>query len=187
MAPERGNPFILLIDGPSGAGKTTLARAVVAASPAGVEPVLIRLDDVYRGWNGLASAAPHLAGHLLRPLRETGRGRWQRYDWEAGALSEWHEVDASRPLIVEGTGALTAETAPLADLRVWVEAEDAVRKPRAIARQDDDYADYWDMWQAQYERHLAADDPRKYADLEATSDERSAALVAELAARLARA
>ena len=43
-------PYTLLIDGPSGAGKTTLALQIGEAL--GI-PV-VHLDDFYPGWGGLA-------------------------------------------------------------------------------------------------------------------------------------
>ena len=90
-------PVVVLIDGPSGAGKSTLADRILDAWPSAAwpatrpatRPTLIRLDDIYPGWNGLAAASAHLTEHVLRPHRAGLPGAWRRYDWGTGAPAEW--------------------------------------------------------------------------------------------------
>ena len=69
------------------------------------------------------------------------------------------------PLIVEGCGCLTPDSARLADLRVWLDADDEVRKRRALARDKGGFDEYWDLWQGQWEAHLLRSTPRMLADL----------------------
>jgi len=66
---------------------------------------------------------------------------------------------------VEGCGTLTAATVPLADLRVWLDADDDVRKVRALARDRGGFDPFWDIWQEQFERFVAAENPIARADL----------------------
>ncbi|MCX7522175.1 ATP-binding protein [Microbacterium sp. STN6] len=169
-------PVVVLIDGPSGAGKSTLATALAAAWPASADsarpagtaapasPTVVRLDDIYPGWDGLEQASDHIEAELLRPFRDGGVPRWRRHDWVADAPAEWHGVARAHPLIVEGCGALTRGTAPLADLRVWVTADDAVRKRRALARDNGGFDAHWEGWQRQFERFLARERPLELAD-----------------------
>jgi len=162
-------PALVLVDGPSGSGKSTLADALVrdgdpaARLPPGAQ--LLRLDDVYPGWDGLERASRHLERHVLPEMRPGGHPRWRRWDWEADAPAEWHELDPDRPLVVEGCGALTRVTAALATHRIWVEAEDDVRRARAIARDGEPFAVEWERWDAQWRAHLAREDPRALADV----------------------
>lgn len=148
----------MIIDGRSGSGKTTLAQQLVQQNP-GAQ--LVRLDDLYPGWDGLRAASDHVADSVLNPAAL----RWQRWDWQVGAPAEWHQLDATRPIIVEGAGALTRRSAALATLRVWVELDAATRKQRALARDGDTYAPHWDRWAAQEDEHLARENPRDLADL----------------------
>ena len=145
--------MIILIDGRSGSGKTELASAL--AGRLGAQ--LVRLDDVYPGWNGLD------AGSAAVP-RILSTGRWQRWDWMTGAPAEWHQLDTAMPLIVEGVGAISRASVPLADHALWVELDDETRKVRALER-DDYYAPYWDRWAAQEERLIAREGSRGLADL----------------------
>ncbi|MCD2442394.1 ATP-binding protein [Agromyces sp. SYSU K20354] len=144
---------IVLIDGPSGAGKSTLADALVEAWP-GTAPTLVRLDDVYPGWSGLDAAGEHLARTLVPPLLRGGVGRWRRWDWAAGRPGA---VEMSRPgnaLVIEGCGAFTAGRAASRAVRVWVEASDRVRRQRALDRDEGRFDPYWEMWDAQWRRHV---------------------------------
>jgi uridine kinase len=167
---------VILIDGPSGSGKTELALRMRAGWAGEVRPTLLHLDDVYPGWDGLEAASVQITEHVLLPLREQWMGRdriggehraprWQRYDWVAERAVEWHEIDPALPLIVEGCGALSRRNARLADIRIWVEADDAVRKDRALARDGDPYAREWDRWEAQWQAFIRRENPRALATL----------------------
>jgi uridine kinase len=148
-------PPRILIDGRSGSGKTELATALVAGWP-GAQ--LVRLDDMYPGWDGLDAASALVHTTLLPALR------WQRWDWAADKPAEWHTLDANRPIVVEGCGALTAASRKLATLALWVELDTPTRKSRALARDGDVYTAEWDRWAAQEERFLARENPRALAD-----------------------
>ena len=156
---------VILIDGPSGSGKSALADRIVAGWPEKTKPVLVRLDDIYPGWDGLFAASQHVFQSLLLPRSRGDSARWQQFDWHNDAQGPWHEVAEDRSLIVEGCGVLTARTAPLADVSIWVEADDATRKARALDRDGELYAPHWDRWDAQWQRFVATEDPRSLATL----------------------
>ncbi|GAA4171424.1 ATP-binding protein [Gryllotalpicola koreensis] len=158
------NP-IVLIDGPSGAGKSTLADGLIRAWPTDAAPQLVRLDDLYPGWGGLAAGSHQVATELLAPLRESGAGRWRGWNWAAGRPADWHEISATRPLVVEGCGALSLASAPHADLRIWLSADDAVRKRRALARDRGAFDAHWEMWDAQFTEFVRTQHPLALADL----------------------
>ncbi|WP_234031168.1 AAA family ATPase [Mycetocola zhujimingii] len=156
---------VVLIDGPSGAGKSTLADALVATWPGSVEPMLVRMDDIYPGWDGLRAAGEHVAVNLLEPRACGERARWQRHDWARDTNAEWNLVPASGPLVIEGCGALTAANRRFATLAVWLDADDSVRKTRALARDEGAFDAHWDGWQEQFERFVDREDPESLADL----------------------
>ncbi|BDY26725.1 hypothetical protein [Mycolicibacterium mageritense] len=151
----------VLIDGRSGSGKSVLADELLRRLPSAT---LVRLDDIYPGWDGLAWTVDHVRSELLEP-RAAGRpGRWQRWNWSTGAPDGWGTVAPDQRLIVEGVGALTAPNRALADLGIWVDAPDALRKERALARDGDTYRPHWDRWAAQEVEYIARYAPRTAAD-----------------------
>ena len=66
----------VLIDGRSGSGKTTLAKHLRRLWDGSQ---ILRLDDVYPGWDGLAWAADHVTTELLVPRRNGLPGRWRSW------------------------------------------------------------------------------------------------------------
>jgi hypothetical protein len=129
---------------------------------------VVRLDDIYPGWDGLAQATEHIRRELLEP-RAAGRpGRWRRWDWDLDAPADWHTVEPGGRLIVEGAGVLTAANRALADLAIWVETPDAERKRRALDRDGETYRPHWDRWAAQEDVFIARHHPRAIADIVVT-------------------
>ncbi|WP_283093703.1 hypothetical protein [Corynebacterium uberis] len=149
-AAASGDPLTVLIDGPSGAGKTTWAASLGY-------PV-VHLDDFYPGWSGLAAAAQMVARDVLDPVNP---GFW-RWDWDADRRGAWQPLPRRGPgevLVVEGAGAVTAESVAAARAlgrvhTVLVTAPEEVRRTRALAR-DPYYAPFWAMWARQEERHFS--------------------------------
>lgn len=148
--------LVVLVDGRSGTGKTTIGSAM--AGELGAQ--LVHLDDVYPGWDGLRAAADAVVTDVLGA--PSGHRRW---DWAASAPADWVSLDPVAPVVVEGCGALSRASAPLASLGVWLVADDAVRKRRAIDRDGDVFAVEWDRWARQEDAFIAAEDPESLADV----------------------
>jgi hypothetical protein len=123
------------------------------------EAQIVRLDDIFPGWNGLQEASRHVHDNVLA----SATPRWQRWDWATSAFKEWHELDASRPIIVEGCGALSRGNRTLATFAVWVELGETERKHRAIEREPD-FKDHWDEWARQEVAFISRESPEELAD-----------------------
>lgn len=152
-------PQILLIDGGSGSGKTSLAHSLAGAWPAGVR--VVSLDDCYPGWRGLAAGSGMVADDILHPT-QPGYRRW---DWATDSPGPWVSLTPGESLIIEGCGALTPRNRSLAGFGIWCELPEPERRRRAIARDGETLARHWDEWAAQEAEHWRRHRPWELADL----------------------
>ncbi|MCO5996352.1 nucleoside/nucleotide kinase family protein [Actinoallomurus rhizosphaericola] len=161
-APARaGRTRVLAIDGRSGAGKSTLAALLHREWCAPV----VSLEDLYGGWDGLQRGVDLLVSEVLVPLAAGRTAYVPRYDWTSG---RWRAPAALPPpalLIVEGVGAGARRAAGYASALVWLEADERTRRRRALDRDGDTYAPYWDRWAAQEAELLARERTWDRADV----------------------
>lgn len=159
--------WVMAIDGPSGSGKTDLALAVaVELRRRGQGVLVVHLDDLYPGWDGLDGGVQRLLDGVLLPfVRGEGELRLARWDWARGRDGEVEQVPVPDPpplLLIEGVGA--GARAELVSFLVWVDAPDAVRRTRALARDGAAFAEHWDDWAAAEHVHFGRERTRERAD-----------------------
>jgi hypothetical protein len=159
---EARRPLVVAVDGPSGAGKTSLADQLCALVDAAA---VVRLDDFYPGWGGLEAAVPRLVAWVLQPVRAGRPARWRRYDWVANRYAEWHTVPPCDLLVVDGVGSGARACAPYLDALLWVEAAEPERYQRAMARDGVGYRPHWRRWAAAERSHHARERTRERADV----------------------
>lgn len=164
--PRCGATRLVCIDGPSGSGKTTLGSQLAAGL--GGAPV-VAMDDLYPGWDGLAAAVPLLARSVVTPLVEGRSAHSPYFDWARGCYGPERSLGTPPVLVVEGVGCGAREIAGYATLLVWVEAPEAERRRRGLARDGGAYEPYWDRWAAQERVHFAAEGTRERADVVLTT------------------
>jgi hypothetical protein len=152
-------PVVVAVDGRSGAGKTTLAQAAAtSASASGAGAVVVRLEEVYPGWDGLDAVVPLVVRHVLTPLAGRAPIVVPSWDWAAdgpGVPRPVPDLGPPRPRLVllEGAGAGARAADPWLSGVVWVDADPRVRRARALARDGDTYAPHWERWSAQEEAY----------------------------------
>lgn len=159
---------VVLIDGRTGSGKTTFAKDLQNRlfKQGETAPRIVHMDSLYDGWTGLQAGSDYLLRFILNNVRAGKTAGWQEFDWATGTRNGlWREFDGGTPLIVEGCGSLSKQTAELADLRIWLEADASLRKQRWDAREPDEHSIYWAIWAAQEEDFYAREKSEQLADL----------------------
>lgn len=152
---------IVAIDGRSGAGKSTFARALADAIAAPV----VSLEDLYDGWHGLRAGIDRAANDVLSVLARTGTALVPRYNWWRARWDPPWELHAADALIIEGVGAGSRAIAAYADLVVWLELDEPMRRRHALARDDGLFEPFWEMWSEQEEALLADEQTPLRADI----------------------
>ena len=164
---------IVLIDGRAGSGKSTLADSVQRAlfREGDSLPRVIHMDDLYLGWDGLQAGVDYLMRFVLGPVAQVGHSlgagpiaSWQEYDWALGERNRWREFSGGTPLIIEGCGALSAAAAELANLRVWLDVPEPIRRERWTQREGHQFDDKWALWAAQELDFYAREKSAELAD-----------------------
>ena len=160
-------PALLLVDGRSGAGKTTAAERVARLLGADV----IHTDDI--AWNySRFDWADLLVSGVIEPWRRREPVDYRPPGWVKDGREGTVVATVGRSLVVEGVGAGRASLAELTDLVIWVQADRTQAGVRGLAR-DASYgtrtpaeaAAFWDEWMTEEEPFLAADRPWTRADL----------------------
>lgn len=161
---------IILIDGRSGSGKSTIATALATELRiAGAHTIQLTGPDLwFPGWHGLAQGSATLEDLLTNPHRPAGFFQW---DWSQNRWGKYHILNRSFPLLIEGCGALTPTTARAADLRIWVHADAQIRRERALTRDGETFAPFWQTWAEQEETHIRTHQPQNLADFLVSTSE----------------
>lgn len=154
--PKVPSPLRILIDGQSGAGKTTLADHLGKKLGA----LVLSSDDWVHGWTSYPDAAKTTL-ELLTGVAE----HYTRFDWVRQEAAEKVRPDPTLPWIIEGSGTLTPETRKQVDLAIWVQTEPRVAKKRGLTRDGASYAPWWEVWSRQELRHIQTHDPKGLADI----------------------
>jgi hypothetical protein len=152
---------LLLVDGRSGAGKTQWARQKQQENGF----LLVSLDDVYPGWDGLDAGHRHAFHHGILPWSRGQIGKLRRWDWDTMSPGGVIEINPEANLIIEGCGSLSLLTSPFASQRFWVEADSEVRQQRALERDGDMFAPHWNRWSLQEDRFYAIHRSPQLADV----------------------
>ena len=158
--PTLGALRLICIDGPAGAGKTTLAGEIAAERGLAT----LHLDDLYPGWKGLDDFEPAVEA-VLDDLAAGRSSSYARYDWYAETYLGRVGVPADRDLILEGVGAGNEALAAHATVLVWVEAPPKVCDARWLARDGELMTTHARAWRQAEARLFARERTRDRADL----------------------
>jgi uridine kinase len=157
---------VILIDGRAGSGKSTLAAKLQNELFKQGEsmPRVIHMDDLYEGWQGLALGAEYLQRFILQPLLTKKSSSWQEYNWELEQRERWREFSGGTPLIVEGCGSLNQFSSTIANICIWLEVDEEIRRARWQERDGNAFDEYFDIWAAQELDFIAREKSPSLAD-----------------------
>jgi uridine kinase len=148
--PRLGGVRLLAVDGPSGAGKTTVATALVPLLTAEGAEVAVVPTDHFATWSDPVSWWPRLVDGVLAPFRNGRAGRYRRTEWVHGEPRPGAHVDVPVPdvLLLEGVSSGRRSVRDLVTLLVWVDLPDqAGRLARAVARDGESSRARLSAWQ----------------------------------------
>ena len=128
-----GRQLVVLIDGPAGAGKTTLAEII---STIFTSVTTVHMDDLYDGWNNPLSQklTARVISQLLNPISKQMSVSYQVFNWNLNRFTDFKTIPQSKYLILEGVGAAQREFRPYMNKIIWIECDPNLGYNRVIAR-----------------------------------------------------
>lgn len=154
-------PHIILIDGKSGVGKSTLAEHMAHA----LDATVLHLDDVYPGWEGLEHGRDAVIRDVLVPLSHSRAGRVETWDWENDCAGPFLLITPHPIVIVEGCGISTQQSRGLAETVIWVDCDETERRARLAGREGGRFEVELAEWDRHVDRHITENDPLRTATL----------------------
>ncbi|MFZ9840300.1 MAG: uridine kinase family protein [Candidatus Nanopelagicales bacterium] len=164
-----GNCRLILIDGPAGSGKTTLAAKLQTELNAAV----VHMDEVYLGWETALSKATvnRINQEILKPIAAGSVAKFKKFNWHTYQLDEEQELDPSI-LIIEGVGSAAHEIREHASLVIWIEVDLGLGLSRVLERDGEQISAQMVNWQVQ-ERNWHEQDQTRAAASVLLSGERN--------------
>jgi len=156
---------IIAIDGPAGAGKTTLASHLKAALSLRYRCSVLHMDSLYNGWD--SPFDEHFTSALKKVVASHRRGEatsLPRYDWHHHRFGASEEVPASELLILEGVGSMDRAIRSGLTATIWIDIDPAQGFSRVIARDGDQISEEMQRWLQQQEQHFLVNDSKNTAD-----------------------
>jgi uridine kinase len=156
---------IIAIDGPAGAGKTTLAEHLSAALSLKYKCSVIHMDDLYNGWDNAFDH--HLSDSLLLAAQahiEGGSISLPHYLWNSGEYSQPQEVRSCDLLIFEGVGSFQSIVRPYITTSIWVDIDEEVGLERVLSRDGDQHSSQMHQWLTAQAQHFLLEKSKESAD-----------------------
>ncbi|WP_313810935.1 chorismate-binding protein [Glutamicibacter sp.] len=172
---ETARPFIIALDGRSGSGKSNFASSLAQHLAHHTSVAVLRLEDTYHGWDGLLDACKRYS-RLLPALASGQSISFPTWNWDTNIVDGSQEFTPAAVVIIEGVGAANRAASAWIDFSIWLEAPEAQRKKRALARDGETYAPHWQRWADQETSYIASDAPGRHTDLVLSTDGASLAL-----------
>jgi uridine kinase len=157
---------IVAIDGPAGAGKSTLASRI-QKNLVNSNVAVIHMDDLYAGWeNALTSTLTRtLENSIVAPVFEGKAFEYRKYDWLQNRFGEKIRIAVPELLILEGVGAGQKVIRKYLDQLIWIDIEPEIGLARVLLRDGDYLETEMRVWQMRESEHFKRDNTRDCATI----------------------
>jgi len=158
-------PLILSIDGPAGAGKSTLAGEVARAFAGTYSIEVIHLDELYDGWNNALS--DQLFQNLLELIKAQANNLVTDlaiYDWSANSFTGTRQIKPVQLLIIEGVGSCNRLLRSALTTSIWLDIDSRSGLIRVLERDGEEFRDEMVKWQEMESEYFESDLTRESTD-----------------------
>ena len=161
---------LLAIDGPAGAGKTTLAAKLEAEYSAHSTVRTIHMDDLYNGWDDALGKALTDTLQAITSAHQAGyECTIKIFNWHLMKFDREEIIVPTDYLILEGVGAAQAVVREADATTYWLDIDAETGLKRVLARDGAHIEKEMRQWQIQQSIHFAKDQTRENCEFKLTS------------------
>ena len=159
-----GQTKIVVIDGPAGSGKTTLAKSL---SRLFEKCPIIHMDEIYEGWENalLQKTSNDLTDWIINPLLESKTIEFIKYDWNLEKRIEKVVINLTNVLIIEGVGSSSFDISKHACLKLWIEVDKDTGINRVLTRDGQQIQEQMKKWQSQESKFFIENNSKENSDI----------------------
>jgi uridine kinase len=159
-----GQTKIIVIDGPAGSGKTTLAKSLSGLLE---NCPIIHMDEIYDGWENALSpkTSQDLVEWIINPLLESRSIEFVKYDWYLEKRIEKVVINLPKVLIIEGVGSSSFEISKHASLKLWIEVTKETGINRVLTRDGQQIQEQMKKWQSQESKFFIENNSKENSDI----------------------
>lgn len=157
---------LIAIDGPAGAGKTTLAHELFLALSTSSRSVnVIHMDDLYAGWdNALTGDLTQILQYLILQHQRQLSAKIKKYNWDTKSFNESENIPVADLLILEGVGSGDRDLQEEFTALIWIDIEPEIGLKRVIDRDGAQVQDQMQKWLVTQQQYFSQHSTREKAD-----------------------
>ena len=161
---------LLAIDGPAGAGKTTLATKLEAEYSVKSTVKVIHMDDLYNGWNdALGQSLTDTLQSITDAYLSGSTCTIKIFNWHLMKFDREEVIVPTGYLILEGVGAAQEIVRKAGATTYWLDIDAETGLQRVLARDGAHIEKEMRQWQIQQSIHFAKDQTRENCEIKVTS------------------
>lgn len=161
---------LLAIDGPAGAGKTTLAAKFQAQFLQHSSVKTIHMDDLYNGWDkALTPALTELLSRIAQSHLLQEEFVIDKFNWMKMSFDVKEKILPTDILILEGVGSAQHVIRATGATTYWLEVSPEVGLQRVLNRDGSHLEPQMRKWQIQQEAHFINDQTRENCKIKVSS------------------
>jgi uridine kinase len=161
---------IITIDGPAGAGKTTLAKDLSLALSTQRKVQVLHMDDLYDGWErALGGSLTETLTRIVAAHKEEASYAIALYNWEKSEFNPPLTLDPAEILILEGVGSGQRAIRSAATASIWMDIEPSQGLDRVLLRDGITLQDKMQKWLIAQKEHFRQESTFEESDFVLTS------------------
>ena len=161
---------IIAIDGPAGAGKTTLASNIHLALYPNFTSTIIHMDDLYNGWDkALSVELTEVLSYIAQAHSQSQSISLSKFNWADSTFSPAEAIDDAQLIILEGVGSGQSAIREYLSALIWIDIDESKGLSRVLERDGEGIRNQMQKWLVTQEQHFALEKTENAADFVLTT------------------